>query len=73
MKAVHLEGVKAEDVGYKPTDGSRVESHVFQPFPVDLSNAPVAYTRIGDGFLGYIGDVNAEKESTGVILAMLRL
>jgi hypothetical protein len=73
MKAVHLKGVKAEDILYVPTEDSRVESHVFPPSPVDLSHVPVAYTPIGDGFLGYIGDVNAEKESTSVILAMLRL
>ena len=73
MKAVHLKGVNAEDVLYAPTEDSRVQSHVFAPSPVDLSQVPVAYTRIGDGFLGYIGDVNAEDESTNVILAMLRL
>jgi hypothetical protein len=73
MKAVHLKGVKAEDVLYVPTEDSRVQSHVFAPSPVDMSHVPVAYTRIGDGFLGYIGDVNAEDESTSVILAMLRL
>lgn len=73
MKAVHLKGVEAEDVLYTPSADSRVESHVFAPEPVDLSHVPAAYTRIGDGFLGYIGDVNAEEESTSVILAMLRL
>jgi hypothetical protein len=73
MKATHLKGVKPEDVLYTPTEDSRVESHVFPPDPVDLSNVPVAYTRIGDGFLGYVGDGNAEDDSTGIILAMLRL
>jgi len=73
MKAVHLQGVKAEDILYAPTEDSRVESHVFPPSTVDQSQVPVAYTRIGDGFLGYIGDVNAEEESTSVILAMLHL
>jgi hypothetical protein len=73
MKAVHLKGVKAEDILYASTEDSRVESHVFAPSPVDPSHVPVAYTRIGDGFLGYIGDVNAEEGSTSVILAMLRL
>lgn len=73
VKAVHLRGVRAEDVLYAPTEDSRVESHVFAPTKVDPSHVPVAYTRIGDGFLGYIGDVNGEEESTSVILAMLRL
>ena len=81
MKAVHLKGVKADDVLYvlaKDEDEDddedwSVQSNVFPRFAVDLSNVPVAYTQVGDGFLGYVGDVNAEKESTGVILAMLRL
>jgi hypothetical protein len=73
MKAVHLKGVMAQDVLYAPTEDSRVESHVFPPSTVELSHVPVAYTRIGDGFLGYVGDVNGEEGSTGVILAMLRL
>ena len=83
MKALHVTGVKTEDVLYAPTeefctddfddDEPPVEPHVTPPDTVDLSNVPVAYTRIGDGFLGYIGDVNAEEASTGVTLAMLRL
>lgn len=72
-KAVHLKGVNAEDVLYAPTEDSRVQSHVFAPTPVNPSHVPVAYTRIGDGFLGYVGDVNAEEESTSIILSMLRL
>lgn len=46
---------------------------VFAPAPVDLNEAPVVYTRVGRGYLGYIGDVNGEEESTNVILSMLGL
>jgi hypothetical protein len=74
MKAVHVEGIKAEEAVYAPTDDSRIQSHVFAPTKItNLSAAPVVYTQIGSGFLGYIGDVNAEEETTSVILAMLRL
>lgn len=31
----------------------------------------MAYTRLGEGYLGYIGDVNGEDDSTSVILSML--
>jgi hypothetical protein len=75
MKALHLTGVEAEDILYVPVEdeGSDPDSDwdvepVFPP-----SNVPVAYTRIGHGFLGYVGDVNGEEESTSVVLAMLRL
>jgi hypothetical protein len=69
MKVVHVQGAKPEDAVYTPTEDSRTASLVFAP---SLSETPVTYTRVGSGFLGYIGDVNAEEETTGVSLAMLR-
>ena len=76
IKAVHLRGVKAEDVLYatpKEEDEDDKESMAFPSLVVDLPSVPIAYTRIGDGFLGFVGDVNTEEESASVILAMLRL
>ncbi|TFK32587.1 hypothetical protein BDQ12DRAFT_692269 [Crucibulum laeve] len=35
--------------------------------------APVARTHVGDGYFGYIGDVNGEKEATNIVLSMLNL
>jgi len=46
------------------------QSNVFSASPVDQAQTPVAFTKIGDGSLGYIGDVNAEEESDNVVLAM---
>jgi hypothetical protein len=61
-----------DEVSPLPRGPSR--PYVFPPStPVDLLNVPIAYTRVGNGFLGYVGDVNAEEGSTSVILAMLRL
>ncbi len=49
-----------------------VLSHELPPPLVDdLPHVAVAYTRIGKGFLGYVGDVNGEEKTTSVILAML--
>ena len=73
MKTVHLKGIAPETVVYGPTSESRTQSMVFSPSPVDLSEAPVVYTRVEKGYLGYIGDVNGEEESTNVILSMLGL
>jgi hypothetical protein len=73
MKTVHLKGIAPETVVYGPTPESRTQSMVFAPSAVDLSEAPVVYTRIAQGFLGYIGDVNGEIDSTNVILSMLGL
>ena len=73
MKTVHLKDVAPESVVYGPTAESRTQSMVFPASSVDLDEAPVVYTQVGQGFLGYIGDVNGESESTNVILAMLGL
>ena len=73
MKTVHLKGISPETVVYGPTATSRTQSMVFAPSAVDLSEAPVVYSPMGQGFLGYIGDVNGEKDSTNVILSMLGL
>ncbi|KAK0210178.1 hypothetical protein DFS33DRAFT_1250740, partial [Desarmillaria ectypa] len=74
MKAVHLSGVDSSTALYKATTKSRIESLVFAATPVQiLAEAPAAQTRFGTGYLGYLGDVNAEEESTDVVLAMLGL
>lgn len=74
MKAVHLKSINSTDAIYVPTPHSRVQSLVFAPTKVtNLEEAPVVYTKIGSGYLGYVGDVNAEEETTSVVLGMLRL
>ena len=73
MKTVHLKGISRDSVVYGPTAESRTQSMVFAPSAVDLDEAPVVYTQVGQGYLGYIGDVNGEKASTNVILSMLGL
>jgi hypothetical protein len=60
MKVLSLKGVALGDIMYKRTDD-------------ETNEGAVTYTRVGDGYLGYIGDVNAEEESTSVILAMCGL
>ncbi|KAK0717701.1 hypothetical protein B0T26DRAFT_645480, partial [Lasiosphaeria miniovina] len=36
----------------------------------DMGETPVAFARVGNGRLGYVGDVNAEEDSDTIILAM---
>lgn len=57
---------------YKATEESHVESLVFAPTPVDTSSgeAPAAFARFGQGYVGYIGDVNAEEASSVLTAAM---
>lgn len=74
MKAVHVKGAKPSDTVYITTPDSVIQSFVFAPESAHKpSQAPVVFTSVGDGFVGYIGDVNAETESTAVILCMCDL
>ena len=74
MKAVQIQGVPPEAAVYITTPDSMLESNVFASESVhNTGQTPIFFTPIGDGFLGYIGDVNAETGSTAVILAMCNL
>ncbi|KAI0439391.1 hypothetical protein F4803DRAFT_531315 [Xylaria telfairii] len=57
QKALYVEGVARSDVWYA---GERGE-------------VAVAFTKVGNGMLGYVGDVNGEDGSEAVVLAMLGL
>ncbi|KAG7453095.1 uncharacterized protein BT62DRAFT_959370 [Guyanagaster necrorhizus] len=74
MKAVHLNGLDPSTALYKATTNSHIESLVFAATPIEnLAEAPAAQTRVGNGYFGYLGDVNGEDLSTPVVLAMLGL
>lgn len=74
QKAVFLANVDSKAAWYLPTENSVVESLVFLPEPVtNSSETPVAFMKVGKGWLGYIGDVNGEEDTDAVVLGMLRL
>ena len=73
QKAVFLAPVDPEAVWYRPTGTSVRDSAVFGADSVSTSHTAVAYTKVGNGSLGYIGDVNGEDETTDVVLGMMRL
>ncbi|KAK2597403.1 hypothetical protein QQS21_006027 [Conoideocrella luteorostrata] len=74
QKAVFVKNVVPREMWYKSDDSSVIESRVFAP---DSAHTPgetaVAMAEVGEGKLGYVGDVNAEEESTVVVLAMVGL
>lgn len=37
------------------------------------NQTPVVFEQIGDGYLGWVGDVNGEDPTTGLVLAMLNI
>lgn len=72
MKTLHLGGISPEMAMYKPNEESRLESLVFAPVKIENSlEAPAVCTRVGQGYLGFLGDVNGEICSTNTLLAML--
>lgn len=74
QKAVNLTNVADVAAWYGPDEMSHIESHVFRPDNIrNLDEVPVAFGKVGQGNLGYIGDVNNEKESETVVLAMCGL
>ncbi|KAL9047373.1 MAG: hypothetical protein Q9206_006821 [Seirophora lacunosa] len=71
MKALHLAHVPVDSRVYVPLEQSRTESRVFPATAVDNSQTPAAFHKYGDGWLGYIGDVNNESGSQALLMAML--
>lgn len=74
QKALHLANVTLDDAVYLPTNESVVESNVFGPRRVgDRTQTPAAFARVGEGRVGYVGDVNNEEETTPLVLGMCGL
>ena len=74
QKALHLQNVERGDAVYLPTASSYTQSAVFAPGPVgDRRQTPAEFGSCGEGWLGYLGDVNAEEATDGVVMAMLGL
>jgi hypothetical protein len=71
QKAVFLSNVKPNDSVYSPSPESRTQSLVFAAEPVNQNQTPAAFIQVGDGWVGYIGNVKNEAGSQAVILAMV--
>ncbi|KAJ2896267.1 hypothetical protein MKZ38_005721 [Zalerion maritima] len=74
QKAVNLKHVPRTSAWYLPDEDSVLESVVFGGAQIeDKTQAPVVFLKVGEGWLGYTGDVNAEDGTTAVVLGMFRL
>lgn len=74
QKALAVKNVAPGDVWYTARPDSVVQSAVFSPDNAYRpGQAAVAMAKVGEGKLGYLGDVNAESESQTVVLAMCGL
>ena len=71
QKAVNVKNVPMNSMLYVTTSASQLESLVFPPQSVDnKSQSPVIFQSYGNGYVGYLGDVNAEVGTTKAILAL---
>ena len=71
QKAVFLKGVRPHETLYRPAEDSVLESLVFPSVPIeDKTQAAAAFAKVGEGWVGFLGDVNAEVESDAVVAAM---
>ncbi|KAJ5569642.1 uncharacterized protein N7459_009072 [Penicillium hispanicum] len=73
LKGMFLKGVDPTAAWYLPAEDSVNESIVWARERVNTANTPVAMAKVGDGYLGFVGDCNGELGSFKVILAMCGL
>lgn len=73
QKAVFLKNVASDDSVYRPSSDSLTQSLVFAPELANPNETAVAFKKVGEGWISYIGDVNNERGSQAVILSILEL
>ncbi|KAG8161169.1 hypothetical protein KVR01_009433 [Diaporthe batatas] len=73
QKALCLKNVRREHCWYLPTEDSRIQSAVFPPDPVKQNEAAVVFAPVGQGRVGYTGDVNMEDGTYMVVKRMFGL
>ncbi|KAK9442536.1 hypothetical protein VB005_03599 [Metarhizium brunneum] len=74
QRAVFINNVAEEDMWYKIEDDSGVQSVDFPPTSANVAGqTAVALAKVGQGKLGYVGDIRGEDASTSIVLAMCGL
>lgn len=73
QKALCLKNVQREHCWYLPMDDSRVQSMVFPPDRVNQNETAVVFAPVGQGRVGYTGDVNMEDGTHMVVKSMFGL
>ena len=70
MKVLHIMNARPHEKLFVPIEGAQTQSLVFEPTPVDQTQAAVVGAKVGDGYVVYSGDVNPDEESDQVILSL---
>ncbi|CAG8972943.1 hypothetical protein HYALB_00001363 [Hymenoscyphus albidus] len=72
LKVLHIKNAQPHEKIFVPVPGAKTQSlmGVLPSTAVDQSQAAVAGVVYGSGFLFYVGDVNAEKDSDTIIMTL---
>lgn len=73
LKALSLKNVERDHSWYLPVEESVTQSAVFPPKPDNQDETAVAFAPIGQGFVGFTGDVNMEQGTHMVVMRMFGL
>lgn len=73
QKTLCLKKVQREHAWYLPTEDSYTQSAVFTPERVNQDETAVAFAPLGQGRVGYTGDVNMEVGTQMVVMRMFGL
>ncbi|KAJ7118981.1 hypothetical protein C8R44DRAFT_789786 [Mycena epipterygia] len=71
LTGLHLNGVRPDAALYLSVGDSQLDVAEFRAS--GLTETPVAFTELGKGHLGFVGDTSAEQGTTKVIAAMFGL
>lgn len=70
MKVLHVENARPHEKIFVPVANDMTQSHVMIPQRVDQTQAAVVGSKVGDGHVFYVGDVNLEEESRQILLLL---
>lgn len=70
MKALHVQNAPLHEKIYVPVAKAVTQFHFLDPEPVDQAQAAVVGSKVGDGHVFYVGDVNLEESSRMIILRL---
>lgn len=73
MKVLHIKNARPEEKIFVPVANAMTQSNVFPREYVDQAQAAVVGSKVENGYLVYVGDVNAEEGSGNIILSLCGL
>ena len=73
MKVNHVKNARAHEKIFVAGANAMTQSNVSPPGPVDQEQAAVVGAYVGNGYVVYVGDVNAEEGTVHVILSLCGL